>query len=83
MRRAFLLLALAVALVPVAPAAAAPSHACIVARAHVKWDLQARTTLRRQLRHATGAYRASIVRRLGVVRHDLKRDRRRRARACG
>ena len=46
-------------------------------------DLEARAILRRQLRHATGAYRASIIRRLGVVRRDLKRHRARRARACG
>jgi hypothetical protein len=51
-----------------------PSHACIVARGRVKRDLKAQRTLRRQLAHAhSRRRRASLKRRLKVVRRDLHR----------
>ncbi len=59
---------------PNPPTSSGPSHSCIVARGRVKRDLKAQRTLKRQLSHAhSSARRASLRRRLKVVRRDLHR----------
>jgi hypothetical protein len=61
-----------------------PSHACIVARGRVKRDLKAQRTLRRQLSHAhSHRRRASLKRRLKIVRRDLHRAVGQRRLHCG
>jgi hypothetical protein len=68
---------------PNPPPASGPSHACRVARARVRHDLNAQRKLKRQLGHAHGTRRRSLVRRLKAVRRDQHRAVGQRRLHCG